>query len=158
MILRMVRKLYAIKHWTSVAKYFLDLSYKTRNEGILALENCVSKKRRCIIGRNGKRLFSNLESRIFYEGFCMILQGTCTENVRKNLEDMVENAYAGRIENVALKIGIEGIIGVQVADNPLCIKQKLDTIVGVQTFGLIQKNFVPNKKSHTLAFSESVGK
>ena len=80
----------------------------------------------------------------------MVLQGTCTENVRKNLENMVENACAGTIGKVVLKIGIEGIIGVQVADNPLCIKQKLDTIVGVQTFGLIQKNFVPNKKkSHT---------
>ena len=149
MIMKTARNLYARKHWTRVAKYFLALSCKTRNEGILALEDCVSKKLRCIIGRNGKRLFSKLESRIFYEGFCMVLQGTYTENVRKNLENMVENACAGRIENVALKIGIEGIIGVQVADNPICIKQKIDSIIGAQTFELIQRNLVPNKKIHT---------
>ena len=148
------------KHWAGVAKYFFELSYMARREGLLALADSVSEKERCVLDKSGNRVFSKIESRIFYEGLRLVLDGTDYESIRKILQDMAENAEVGRGGRIALRIGIEGIICAQVGDNPFYIKKKLGSLVDLRSFDLIDTICVLDKegeKRHSLAFSEGAG-
>ena len=150
----------ARKHWAGVVKYFFELSYTARREGLLALADSVSEKERCVLDKHGNRVFGKTESRIFYEGLRLVLDGTDYESIRKILQDMAENAEVGRVGRIALRIGIEGIICAQVGDNPFYIKKKLGSLVDLRTFDLIDTICVLDKeeeKRHSLAFSEGAG-
>lgn len=133
------------KHWAGVAKYFYDLAEKARYEGLLSLEKCVCDKKKCVLDENGNRAFSRIESRIFYEGVSLILDGTDGRDVRAILENLIARTAVGRITRIALAIGLEGICAVQAGDNPLVIKKRLGSLAGLRTYDLIQRICVPRK-------------
>lgn len=158
--LHKTENLLAQKHWAGVAKYFFELSYTARREGLLALADSVSEKERCVLDKSGNRVFGKTESRIFYEGLRLVLDGTDYESIRKILQYMAENAEVGRVGRIALRIGIEGIICAQVGDNPFYIKKKLGSLVDLRTFDLIDTICVLDKEEEklpSLAFSAGAG-
>ena len=73
------------KHWARVAKYFFDRAETARYEGILSLEECISSERKCVLDESGHRVFNKIESRIFYEGISLVLEGTDSRDVRMKI-------------------------------------------------------------------------
>lgn len=133
------------KHWAGVAKYFYDLSEKALHEGIFSIEECVCNEKKCVLDENGNRAFSRIESRIFYEGVSLILNGTDCRDTRRILENLIARTPAGRIKRIALNIGLEGICAIQVGVNPLDIKKRLGSLSDLRTYDLIQRVCVPRE-------------
>lgn len=133
------------KHWAGVAKYFYDLAEKARYEGLLSLEEYICDEQKCVLDKNRNRAFSRIESRIFYEGMSLILDGIDGRDVRAILKNLIARTVAGRSKRIALAIGLEGICAVQAGDNPLVIKKRLGSLADLRTYDLIQRICVPRK-------------